>query len=709
MRIKFWSFLVLLFCSVNSLFAQMQNPVHWSYEMSPIQSDGTAVITFTASIDEPWHMYDVKEPENGPVPTSVKYTNLKNAEVLGEIVAKSKLIKKFEPAFGMELSFYENVAVFQQKLKVKDVSADVVAEGSVEYMCCDDQMCLPPTKAKFALSAKGLEKVAAAAPAAVKETTTETAEKKKNEPNEVKELVSQVPLKSVQETPAKDAVIANSDTVSVANNMATLTAYGEDDSDNSSLWTIFLSGLLGGFLAVITPCVWPIIPMTVSYFMKRNSGRQQVLLYGLSIIVIYVTLGLLITSFFSANTLNALSTNAIFNIFLFLLLVVFACSFFGGFEIMLPASWSTAIDATAAKLDSDDKSGESNQHKNHLIEKLSGVLGILLMACTLVIVSFSCTGPIIGTLLVSVSIQGDILGPAIGMFGFALALSIPFTVIAFFPSLIKKAREANGGWLNMVKVLLGFFELAFSLKFLSVADQAYGWGLLSRPTFIAIWIAILLFAGAYLLGKLKLPHDTETNCVSVPRLLMAIASFAFAVYLLPGMFGAPLNVISAFAPPHSKADASFYPEKVVEAQFSDYDEALKAAASQGKPLLVDFSGYGCVNCRKMEASVWTNPEVANLMTDKCILVTLFCDDRTPLKEKVKVTENNGEECELETVGEKWSYLQRSKFGANAQPYYVIVSPNGKVYEHYFKFTENASDFKSFILDGIDSLFNSVEK
>lgn len=713
MKFKFWSLILFLFCSVNTIFAQMQNPVHWSYEISPIQSNGTVTVTFSASIDEPWHMYDVKEPENGPVPTSFKFAKLQNAEVAGEVVAKSKLIKKFEPAFGMELSYYENVAVFQQKLKVKNVSADVVAEGAVEYMCCDDQMCLPPTKAKFALTAKGLEKVAASTPATVKETTpAEPVEKKKNEPNEVKELSSQNPSVNEQvKTPVKDTTIANSDTVSVANTMATLTAYGEDDSGNSTLWTIFLSGLLGGFLAVLTPCVWPIIPMTVTFFMKRDSGRKQVFLYGLSIIVIYVSLGLIITSLFSANTLNALGTNAFFNIFLFLLLIFFACSFFGGFEIMFPASWSTAIDAKAEKLDSskDKKLEDASPLKHFFFKKLSGVLGILLMACTLVLVSFSCTGPIIGTLLVSVSIQGDILAPAIGMFGFALALAIPFTVFAFFPSLSNKAKKASGSWQNMVKVLLGFFELAFSLKFLSVADQAYGWGLLSRPTFIAIWIVIFVLAGIYLLGKLKLSHDTDIEFVSVPRLLMALASFAFAIYLLPGMFGAPLNVISAFAPPHSKTDASFYPEKVVEAQFADYDEAQKAAVALGKPLLLDFTGYGCVNCRKMETAVWTNPEVANLMNDKCILVSLYCDDRTPLKEKVKVKENNGEETELETIGEKWSFLQRSKFGANAQPYYVMVSPDGKVYKHYFKFTENANDFKNYILDGIESLFNSVEK
>lgn len=679
MKLKIWSLFVLLFCSVSALFAQMQNPVHWTYEISPIQSNGTVTITLTASIDETWHMYDVKEPENGPVPTSVKFTNLQNATVSGELVSKSKPIRKFEQAFGMELSFYEKVAVFQQNLKVKDVNAQVVAEGSVEYMCCDDQMCLPPTKAKFSLTAKGLEKQASAA-----SSQQAPAEKKKTEPYEIKELEAQKPLADTQKTVVADSPkTVDTTAVDAAESVAALTAYGDsEDEGNTSLWSIFLSGLLGGFIAVVTPCVWPIIPMTVSFFLKRNTdkakGRQQALLYGLSIIVIYVALGLLVTGLFSANSLNELSTNAVFNIFLFLLLVVFACSFFGGFEIMLPASWSTAIDSKA--------------------EKVSGFLGISLMASTLVIVSFSCTGPIIGTLLVSVADQGNILAPAVGMFGFALALAIPFSVFAFFPSIISSLPR-SGNWLNMVKVLLGFFELAFSLKFLSVADQVSHWGLLSRPTFIALWIVIFAMAGAYLLGKIKLPHDTDMPNVSVPRFLLAMGCFSFAVYLLPGLFGRPLNVISAFAPPL----------KTVKAQYYDYDEALKVAAESGKPLLVDFTGHGCVNCRKMEAAVWSNPEVANLMNEEVVLVSLYCDDRTPLAEPIKVKGSNGEENELETVGEKWSYFQSSRFGTNALPYYVMVSPNEKVYNHFFKFTETASDFKNFILDGIKTLSNSEKK
>lgn len=678
MKIRFWSFVALLFCCVSSVFAQMQDPVHWKFDISPVQANGTVTVTLTANIDKPWHLYNIQEPENGPLPTTVKFSNLQNAEVSGGLVSKSKAIKKFEQAFGMELSFFENVAVFQQKLKVKDVSADVAAEGYVEYMCCDDQSCLPPTKAKFSLSAKGLEK--SAVNPAVKEGTSDNEQtelKKKIDSNDVKELAASEPLK-IKSDSAISAETAST-TVPV---VAEMSAYGDEDEGDTSLWTIFLSGLIGGFIAVVTPCVWPIIPMTVSFFLKRSSdkakGRQQALLYGLSIIVIYVALGLLVTGLFSANTLNALSTNAAFNVFLFLLLVLFACSFFGGFEIMLPASWSTAIDAKA--------------------EKVSGIFGILLMASTLVIVSFSCTGPIIGTLLVSVADKGNILAPAVGMFGFALALAIPFSVFAFFPSIIS-SMPRSGNWLNMVKVLLGFFELAFSLKFLSVADQVSHWGLLSRPTFVALWIVIFAMAGAYLLGKIKLPHDTDMPCVSVPRLLLAMGCFSFAVYLAPGLFGRPLNVISAFAPPL----------KTVKVQYNDYDEALKVAAESGKPLLVDFTGHGCVNCRKMEAAVWSNPEVANLMNEEVVLVSLYCDDRTPLAEPIKVKGSNGEENELETVGEKWSYFQSSRFGTNALPYYVMVSPNEKVYNHFFKFTETASDFKNFILDGIKTLSNSEKK
>lgn len=683
MKLKVLSFLALVFCSISSLFAQMQNPVHWSYSVSPVQSNGEVTVTFTATIDDGWHMYDVEEPADGPVPTSFKYSTLQNAEPKGNVVSKSKPISKFEQAFGMTLSFYEENVTFQQTFKVKDVSSDVVIEGNVEYMCCDDQMCLPPTKNKFSLTAKGIEKVADNQ--SVNSASNEVAPEKKKIIDNAK--VEELPVqKQLLENKDSVAISLVGDSVQTVNNAESfsLTPYGEGIDGNSSLWAIFLSGLLGGFIAVLTPCVWPIIPMTVTFFLKRNAdkakGRQQALFYGLSIVVIYVVLGLLVTAIYSANTLNKMSTDAVFNIFLFLLLVVFACSFFGGFEIMLPASWSSKIDEKA--------------------EKVSGVLGVLLMACTLVIVSFSCTGPIIGTLLVSVSTQGNILGPAVGMMGFALALAIPFSFFAFFPSVLGNLPR-SGNWLNMVKVLLGFFELAFSLKFLSVADQVYRWGLLSRPTFIAIWIVLFVLAGVYLLGKLKLPHDTDMPHVSVPRLLMAMGSFSFAVYLLPGLFGAPLNIISAFAPPISVSDASFYQNKGAEAKSHDYDEALKIAAQENMPLLIDFTGYGCVNCRKMETAVWTNPQVADLMNNKCVLVSLYTDDRTPLAKPEKVKEENGEETLLETKGEKWSYLQRSMFKANAQPYYVMISPNGeKVYEHYFKFSEDASKFCEFIKDGI---------
>lgn len=678
MRLRLFSLIVALLCSIGLVSAQMQNPVHWSFELSPIQTDGAATITYTASIDNSWHMYDVSEPENGPVPTSFKCSVLKNAELKGGILSKSKVIEKFEPAFGMSLRYFETVAVFQQKLKVKDVSKDVVVEGTVEFMCCNDQMCLPPAKTNFSLKTNGLD---------VKDVALHKSNVSPSA-NVAKEVVpptEDTTLNAVAEVKSQpdSAIIPPVTEVIPTIKSVSLTEYGKESSSNT-LWAIFLSGLLGGFIAVLTPCVWPIIPMTVSFFLKRNKdkqqGRKQALLYGLSIIIIYVTLGLLITGIFSANTLNAISTNAVFNVFLFLLLVFFACSFFGAFEIMLPASWSTAIDAKA--------------------DQVSGILGILLMASTLVIVSFSCTGPIIGTLLVSVATTGSILAPAIGMLGFAIALAIPFSFFAFFPSLISSLPK-SGNWLNMVKVLLGFFELAFSLKFLSVADQAYGWNLLSRPTFIAIWIVIFSLAGLYLLGKIKLPHDTDSSCVSVPRLLLALCSFSFAVYLLPGMFGAPLNVISAFAPPLSKADASFFPGVKVEAKYSDFDAAKQLAAQEGKPLLIDFTGHGCVNCRKMESAVWTDPNVADLLTNKCILVSLYCDDRTPLSQPERIDEG-GKNVMLETVGEKWSCLQR-KFGANSQPYYVMVYPDGSVYPFFFKFTENPSEFADFINDGIKSL------
>lgn len=670
-RTKFFCFCLLLLMGAYSAAAQIVQPVKWTFSISSVAANGTAVVTFKASIDRPWHMYDINMPADGPVSTSFVFNKKENVQLVGPVVRGAKPIEKQEAAFaGMTLRYYEEGATFSQKIKVIDPAKAYVLQGHAEFMCCNDQQCLPPSKVPFSFSGKGLAGVTKSAPVSAKPVDD----------------TAQVPVadkKADSVAATSDSVVASASTFGSADlwtpAVSQLQNFGKtSDGAANSLLAIFLSGLLGGLIAIVTPCVWPIIPMTVSFFLKRSDdkrkGRMQALLYGLSIVVIYVSLGLLLTLLFDASALNSLSTNAVFNIFLFLLLILFAISFFGGFELMLPSSWSTAIDAKA--------------------DKSSGVIGILLMACTLVIVSFSCTGPIIGTLLVSVATKGSLLGPAIGMLGFAIALAVPFTLFAFFPSWLHSLPR-SGSWLNSVKVLLGFFELAFSLKFFSVADQAYGWHLLSRTTFTALWIVIFAFAGLYLLGKLRLPNDDERPVVSIPRFFLSLASFAFALYLIPGLFGAPLNVVSAFAPPRQKGEVSLY-AKPVEARFNDYDQAMQVARQEGKPVVIDFTGYGCVNCRKMESAVWSDPEVQDLLANRYVLVSLFVDDRHPLSQPVTMSDGTV----LTTVGEKWSYLQQHKFGANAQPFYVLIAPDGRVLNHSFVFSENPQEFVKFLQEGL---------
>ena len=413
--------------------------------------------------------------------------------------------------------------------------------------------------------------------------------------------------------------------------------------------------------------------MTVSFFLKRSGnkskGRRDAILYGLSIIVIYVALGLLITLIFGASALNSMSTNAVFNLIFFGLLVVFAVSFFGAFEITLPSSWSTKLDAKA--------------------EATSGILSILFMAFVLALVSFSCTGPIIGTLLVEVASTGSLLAPAVGMFGFAVALAIPFTFFAFFPSLLKSMPK-SGGWLNTVKVVLAFLELALALKFLSVADLAYGWRILDREVFLVLWIVIFALLGFYLLGKIRFPHDSESKHSSVLGTFLAIISLSFSLYMVPGLWGAPLKAISAFAPPLYTQDFNLY-DNEVHAAYTDYEAGMAYAASKNLPVIIDFSGFGCVNCRKMEASVWTDPRVKDKLENEYVLITLFVDDKTPLKAPYSV-EENGKTRQIKTIGDKWSYLQRHKFGANAQPFYVILDNQGMPLNKSYSFDESPDNF-----------------
>ena len=659
--------LLILFALVTfAVPGQIFEPVTWSHELK-ITGKTTGEVIHKATIEDKWHLYGMNIPKNGPRPTRIVYETMTNAKKDGDIVAKSKLLEVFDKSFDMKLSWYAKEAIFVQKVKFKDAT-QVKIQGYVEYMACDDERCLPPVQDEFSL---GNAKVTQAANATKEPVATKPIELKSTV--EDKKISKDSAAISPVNIPEKELNAATTDYWKPV--IDELRVFGNQlgSSGDISLWLIFLAGLAGGFLALFTPCVWPIIPMTVSFFLKRSEkkakGRRDAILYGLSIILIYVTLGVLITVIFGASALNSMSTNAVFNLLFFALLVVFAISFFGAFEITLPASWSTKLDAKA--------------------DSTAGILSILFMAFTLVLVSFSCTGPIIGTLLVEVASSGTILAPAIGMLGFAVALAIPFTFFAFFPSLLKSMPK-SGGWLNKVKVVLAFLELALALKFLSVADLAYGWRILDREVFISLWIVIFALLGFYLLGKIRFPHDSESKHTSVLGTFLAIISLSFALYMIPGLWGAPLKAISAFTPPLTTQDFNLY-DYEVHAEFSDYEAGMKYAAEKGKPVVVDFSGYGCVNCRKMEASVWTHPRVKELLENDYVLITLFVDDKTPLDNPYTI-EENGKTRNIRTIGDKWSYLQRIKFGANAQPYYVMLDNNGIPLSSPFTFDENPDNF-----------------
>lgn len=639
-----------LLAIVCIVFSQIQEPVKWTYELKKT-STKTADIVLKASIDKGWHLYGMNIPENGPVPTKIVFEKLTGANAEGQIQALSKLKEVYDPNFDMKLNWYANEAIFVQKISYTD-AAKMNVKGYVQFMSCNDESCLPPTKDYFNLGNK-----------AAKEVVSEKIITQNTDSVKVTENAVNTSAPATTTTDLWKPVVTELRTLGEASGT----------SSSTNLWLIFLAGMLGGFLALFTPCVWPIIPMTVSFFLKRSENkvraRTDALLYGLSIVLIYVALGILITMLFGASALNSLSTNAVFNILFFGMLIVFAISFFGAFEITLPASWSTKIDAKA--------------------DATAGYLSILFMAFTLALVSFSCTGPIIGTLLVEVSSTGSLLAPAIGMLGFAVALAIPFTFFAFFPTLLKQLPR-SGGWLNTVKVVLAFLELALALKFLSVADLAYGWRILDREVFVSLWIVIFALLGFYLLGKIRFPHDSESKHSSVFGTFLAIISLSFAMYMVPGLWGAPLKAISAFTPPLSTQDFNLY-DNEVHAKFTDYELGMQFAAEKGLPVVVDFTGFGCVNCRKMEASVWTDPRVKSILEKDFVLISLFVDDKTALKTPFDVTEN-GKTRTIETIGDKWSYLQRVKFGANAQPFYVMLNDKGMPLTKAYTFDTNPANF-----------------
>ncbi|MEG1543281.1 MAG: cytochrome c biogenesis protein CcdA [Tannerellaceae bacterium] len=679
---KIFSMLMLAFIAL-AVQAQIHTPVKWKIKLEDAGTPEKEIV-FTATADRGWHLYDMNLPEGGPVSTSFTFETLNGADLIGKPTPSVKPTTVYDEQFAMNLRWYPGTVSFTQKIKVTN-PAKFKAIGELEFMACNDETCLPPERVSFSFDKKSIKTLAADITSA-SATTEETAEALPDTESIEETDSASNPTAAISTVDKIVAKVSNAltDDAALWNPVIDdLKGFGDTTitaADTSWLF-IFFAGFLGGLIALLTPCVWPMIPMTVSFFLKRTKNRKKAirdaLTYGASIIVIYLIMGLLITGIFGASALNDLSTNAIFNIIFFLLLVVFAISFFGAFELVLPASWTNKLDNKA--------------------DSTTGILSIFFMSFTLVLVSFSCTGPIIGTLLVQAASMGTAVGPAIGMFGFALALSIPFSFFAIFPNMLQNMPK-SGGWLNSVKVVLGFLELALALKFLSVADLAYGWRLLDREVFIVLWIVIFVMLGSYLLGKIKFSHDSEVKYVSVPRLFMAIISFSFAVYMVPGLWGAPLKAISAFAPPLYTQDLNLY-DSEVHAAFDDYETGMAYARKVNKPVIIDFSGYGCVNCRKMEASVWTNPKVKQLLEKDYVLITLFVDDKAKLPKPITI-EEHGKTRTLKTVGDKWSYLQRSKFGANAQPFYILLNDAGQPLGPSYAFNEDASKYIQFLQGGL---------
>ena len=675
MKKRIFSILLLLFAVVVQ--AQIQEPVKFKSELKTLQA-GEAEVVFTGTIDKGWHVYSTDLGDGGPISATFNVESISGAELVGKLKPVGKEVAAFDKLFEMKVRYFENTAQFVQKLKL--TGGEYKVEGFLEYGACNDENCLPPTQVPFKFSGKA-EGTAVNGPAADKAADAGNVELEKS--SDTAQTADMAVIGGVESNTGIN--VAGDGTTDLWKPVIDeLQALGETVSQEDMSWIyIFITGFVGGLLALFTPCVWPIIPMTVSFFLKRSKDKKKGIrdawTYGASIVVIYVGLGLLVTGIFGANALNSLSTNAVFNIFFFLMLVVFAASFFGAFEITLPSKWSNAVDSKA--------------------EKTGGLLSIFLMAFTLSLVSFSCTGPIIGFLLVQVSTTGNMIAPAIGMLGFAIALALPFTLFALFPSWLKSMPK-SGGWMNVIKVTLGFLELAFALKFLSVADLAYGWRILDRETFLALWIVLFALLGFYLLGKVKFPHDDDDTKVSVPRFFMALASLAFAVYMLPGLWGAPLKAVSAFAPPMQTQDFNLYNNEV-HAKFDDYDLGMEYARQHGKPVMLDFTGYGCVNCRKMELAVWTDPKVSDIINNDYVLITLYVDNKTPLSSPVKIMEN-GTERTLRTVGDKWSYLQRVKFGANAQPFYVLIDNEGKPLNKSYSYDESIPKYIEFLQTGLEN-------
>ncbi len=660
--------ILLLLVTMLPIAAQMEDPVHFTTELKKL-NETDAELTFSAKIDAGWHIYSTGLGDGGPISASFHADKMEGAKTVGKLQARGNEQKTYDKLFGMEVRYFEHSVTFVQKIRFTQPHYDI--NCYVEYGACNDQMCLPPSTAEL-----------------------KTSGERREVSGELESRGQALDPSLGQSSSPHDSLAQTSDSLLWQPVVSELRAMGtgSDNIADHTLWYILLMGFVGGLLAVCMPCIWPIIPMTVSFFLKRakdkRRGLRDAFVYGASIIVIYLALGLLVTSLFGSDTLNALSTNAVFNILLFLLLVVFALSFFGWFEIKLPDSWANSVDTKASET--------------------SGLISIFLMAFTLVLVSFSCTAPIIGLLLVETATSGNWLAPATGMLGFAVALALPFTLFALFPSWLKQAPK-SGQWMNTIKVVLGFIELAFALKFFSVADLAYGWHLLDREVFLSLWIVIFALLGTYLCGFLKFQSDdpltsnpsplTSDRARPVICIMGGLVSLAFALYMVPGLWGAPCKAVSAFVPPMSTQDFNLN-QQTVEARFTDYEQGMQAAKAEGKPVMIDFTGYGCVNCRKMEAAVWTDPEVAQLLNKKYVLISLYVDDKTPLAEPIEVTNADGTPRMLRTVGAKWSWLQSHKFGANAQPFYVIVDADGKPLAGSRSYDEDTAAYLDFLRQGL---------
>lgn len=640
-------FVFLMVCTLCS-YAQMLNPLTWTVHFEP-KGGSEGEIVIDAKIERGWHLYDIKLPKDGPVPTSIVWDRdrLKNVEIVGDLVPNKKAEENVDMFFHLVLGTWENSVTFRQKVRLTD-SNNYNIEGAVVGQVCNDETC-QRKKQEFKFSKD--------TPVAVNDTVPTVATEDVTPVEKTGELIMSDYWKPVAKA-------------------------GAESDAQQSMMLILLGGLVGGLLALLTPCVWPMIPLTVSFFLKRSSNSRrkavwQAVVYGVSIVTIYLILGLLITLAFGPSMLNDMSTSAWFNVLFFVLLVIFAISFFGVFEITLPSGFTNSVNSRAGKA--------------------TGILSLFLMAFTLVLVSFSCTGPIIGTLLVEAVSQGSIAGPATGMLGFAIALAVPFTIFAIFPSWLKSLPK-SGGWLNTMKVILGFIELALSLKFLSVADLAYGWHILDREVFVSLWIAISVCLGLYLLRIIRFYEDDGKSTIGAFRLMAAVVAFAFAAYLLPGLWGAPLRSISAFAPPLSTQDFNLY--KAGEfSRFDNFDEGMESAKKVGKPVFIDFSGYGCVNCRKMEASVFESDNVKDLLENNFVVITLMTDDKKELPEMIEHKEGN-KVVKLRTYGDLWSYLQQYKFRANSQPFYAVIDNDGTLMAGPYYYDEDVSKFVDFLKTGL---------